>query len=77
MGAKQFKYFDGVKHEICRFTTSCSGCVETVDGHNTFGYPVDEKWHCLIGGGCRECGYTGKRRVEQWVPYLTKEELED
>ena len=65
MGAKMFKYFDGVKREVCRFTTSCLGRVETVDGHNSFGHQVDPKWGCLIDSGCHECGYTGKRRVEE------------
>lgn len=45
------------------FTTSCSGCFESVDGHNVFGFPYDAKARCHVGAGCSECGYTGKRRV--------------
>jgi hypothetical protein len=48
--------------EIGRWTRSCSGC--SCDGE----YPCD----CCQerGAGCHECGYTGKRREEMWVPVL-------
>lgn len=26
-------------------------------------------WECVVGAGCSECGYTGKRRSEVWVPF--------
>ena len=52
-----------------KFTINCSGCTETSDGYNVNGYPYDSKNHCLIGGGCYECGYTGKRRVTFFCPY--------
>jgi hypothetical protein len=45
------------------FTQSCSGCFESEDGRPIGGYPWDEKAHCYIGAGCKECGYTGKRRI--------------
>lgn len=36
---------------VCRFTTACSGCI--CDCHPGCGHGAS---------GCRECGYTGKRR---------------
>lgn len=59
---------DGFDGYIVRWTDSCSGCTETVDGYNSFGYPVHPKHGCLIGGGCSECGYTGLSRQAPWVP---------
>jgi len=47
-----------------RWTESCSGCTELVDGQNVNGYPWDAKAKCYVGSGCRECGYTGKRRMQ-------------
>jgi hypothetical protein len=60
-----------INGELCslgRWTDTCSGCCETVDGHNVHRYPRDKKHGCLIGGGCDECGYTGKRRQSFWGP---------
>ena len=68
---KNYKIIDKEVCEIIRFTRSCSGCCETVDGHNVNGYPVDKKHGCLIGMGCHECGYTGKVRHEIWSPMLS------
>ena len=45
------------------FTRSCSGCYETEDGHPVGEYEWDEKAKCYKGSGCKECGYTGKRRT--------------
>ena len=45
-----------------QWTTSCSGCRETEDGHNVGHYPWDNKAKCYVGSGCDECGYTGKVR---------------
>lgn len=39
------------------FTTACSGCV----GDDDFVSPSR-------GGGCAECGYTGKVRQSNWIP---------
>lgn len=39
----------------------CTGCYESIDGHNSFNYPYDSERKCLIGSGCDECeekGYT-------------------
>lgn len=52
----------GPVFEYGEWTTSCSGCFETEDGHPVGEYPWDAKAHCHVGGGCSECGYTGKRR---------------
>lgn len=61
---------------LCSFTISCSGCCEGGEyGGLLHHYEYDEKAGCHIGGGCRECGYTGKRRWAQWVPYLRPDAL--
>jgi hypothetical protein len=59
---------DGVPHETVRWTESCSGCLETNEGVVPAGYEWDEKARCHRGTGCRECGYTGKRRRCELVP---------
>ena len=58
----------GPVFEYGEWTTSCSGCRETEDGHNVGHYPWDNKAKCYIGSGCDECGYTGKRRDGMHVP---------
>lgn len=45
------------------FIQPCSGCYETEDGHPIHEYEFDEKAKIPKGSGCRECGYTGKRRT--------------
>ena len=62
--------FGAVLFVVAAFTASCSGCTETSDGYNVNGFPTDPKHGCLVGAGCRECGYTGKSRQSYWVPYL-------
>lgn len=52
----------GPVYDYGEWTTSCSGCRETEDGHNVGHYEWDDKAKCYIGAGCSECGYTGKRR---------------
>lgn len=47
--------------KLVRWTESCSGCCESIDGQHS-GYKWDDKAKCYVGSGCRECGYTGKRR---------------
>lgn len=61
--------WNGKEGFIVRFTTTCSGCFESEDGHPVGDYPVDPKHNCYIGSGCDECGYTGKRRHEEWIPF--------
>lgn len=58
---------------LANWDRSCSGCFETVDGHPFGHYPIDRKHNISIGAGCDECGFTGKRRVSMWVPFLVKE----
>lgn len=65
---------DGVEGYFVHFTQSCSGCYETEDGHPVGDYPYDEKAECHVGAGCSECGYTGKRRDEFFVPFNPKDE---
>jgi hypothetical protein len=43
---------------VVRFTTACSGCV-----------PDEENTCPSRGFGCEECGYTGKRRRREWIPF--------
>lgn len=54
-----------------RWTQACSGCHETIDGYES-GNMWDDKLKCYIGWGCSECGYTGKRRIEWFVPFNQK-----
>jgi len=42
---------------VCRWTHTCSGCTEYVEGQLAYG-----------PSGCSECGYTGKRRNASLVP---------
>lgn len=58
----------GPVYEYGEWTTSCSGCLETEDGHPVGSYPWDEKAKCRVGSGCEECGYTGKRRDGWFSP---------
>jgi rRNA maturation endonuclease Nob1 len=54
--------FRGQDGMVVRWTDSCSGCTSSYEEAGT----VLDK-----GMGCSECGHTGKRRNEEWVP-LTK-----
>lgn len=38
---------------------SCTGCHETVEGHETGDYPYSEVFACHVGSGCTECGGLG------------------
>ena len=49
--------------EVASWSSSCSGCTEVPE--MTFG--PDR------GSGCSECGYTGRIRHTQWVPYFQGE----
>ena len=75
------KKIDGVWHVHIRFTSSCSGCFEGGENmERASRYPYDEKARCHVGSGCKECGYTGKRRTDFWQtdysahPELLREE---
>ena len=54
---------DGIKGFSVKFTAACSGCSD--DRENV---------SCVRGSGCEECGYTGLRRRDEWVP-LNGEEM--
>ncbi len=71
---------DGDRHRVVvvdgrdgfnvRVTTSCSGCYEPGEYCGMeYLYPYDSKAGCRMGNGCHECGYTGKRRQWNWVPF--------
>jgi hypothetical protein len=45
--------------ELCRYSHYCTGCTEFGDYGTIYG-PF----------GCEECGFTGRRRYEVWVPCL-------
>lgn len=52
----------GARGHVVTFTSPCSGCHE--------GY---ESGDGEAGSGCRECGYTGRRRTREWVPLTGKD----
>jgi hypothetical protein len=61
---------------VVRWTESCSGCLESGEcGGNEHSYPYDNKAQCRVGAGCDECGHTGKRRREWWVPFDPADDL--
>jgi len=63
------KLINGVPHVRIVYTTSCTGCCELGEmGGLAENYPYDEKARCRVGMGCSECGYTGKRRHDFWMP---------
>jgi len=59
---------------LVRWTDSCSGCYESIDGYNP-GYPTHPKHRCPVGHGCSECGFRGVRRNGFWAPW--SKELQD
>ena len=58
---------EGPVYTYEEWTTNCSGCTESEMGHYTCG-------SAQKGAGCRECGYTGKRR-DGW--YSSAEALKE
>lgn len=38
---------------------SCTGCLDSDDGHPTGHYPYSDIFKCRLGGGCHECGGLG------------------
>lgn len=62
--------FEGRNGYAVTYTTACSGCFEFGDyGGLAHNYAYDEKHGCHVGSGCDECGYTGKRRQSQFIPF--------
>lgn len=61
---------NGQEGYVARVTMSCSGCTEMGEYmSNINGHPYDNKARCHVGFGCEECGFTGKRRREMWIPF--------
>lgn len=57
----------GVDGYVVRFTDYCTGCTEHGDyGSLLVGSVRDGK---VYGAGCEECGFTGRRRREEWMPF--------
>lgn len=61
-GRKKYFMWQGVVSYEARFTVGCSGCS---DG--------DYYSSSSVGCGCRECGYTGRRRGSYPVPANPKQ----
>jgi hypothetical protein len=59
----------GVEGHVVRWTDACSGCCERGDYGTLYYGGHDPKTGMVIGAGCPECGHTGKRREEQFVPF--------
>jgi len=38
---------------------SCTGCLESEDGHPVGDYPYSPEFGCQVGAGCSECGGLG------------------
>ncbi len=57
---KNYAVIRGVLCEDASWTRACSGCTPE---YEAIGYCPDQ------GGGCEECGYTGRRRDGMWVPH--------
>jgi hypothetical protein len=68
MARKLRKVINGEPCELVRWTSSCTGCLDSSDGHPINAAAYDDVRMCWVGPGCSECGYTGKRRREEWVP---------
>lgn len=60
---------EGHEGFMVQWTDACTGCFEYIDGHAPMGSVWDSKSKCHVGGGCHECGYTGKVRHRMWIPF--------
>lgn len=65
---KTVRLFNGEWRQHVVFAQPCSGCHEIVDGYDIGGEWWDEEGNSFLGSGCPECGHTGKRRVDIWLP---------
>lgn len=61
--------FEGEEWFVVRWTTACSGCLESDSGTVYFSGGFDPKLGITIGAGCDECGYTGKRADSAFIPF--------
>ena len=57
---RSYAIIEGKVHTFIEWTAPCSGC------------SCDDEYPCTCcqdkGGGCHECGGTGKRRSGMWIP---------
>lgn len=59
---KNYAIIKGKLCELCEWSEHCSGCTEVPENTE----PPER------GMGCHECGYTGRSRRAEWVPFLPK-----
>lgn len=57
---KSYALINGVAHDVGTYSTSCSGCCEAGEHRR--------------GGGCSECGYTGRRRHVEYFPLASAQQ---
>lgn len=51
-------------------TVTCTGCTDIGEyGSGSEHYDRDPKLGILVGSGCHECGYSGKRRERFFEPF--------
>jgi len=55
---KAWAFVDQELCEMCRWTDTCSGCSCDCGCYGDHG-----------NAGCEECGYTGRSRRGQWIPF--------
>jgi len=55
-----YRIIDGELCSLANWTSPCTGCS-----------PDDPYWTGNRGGGCSECGGSGKRRHGGWVPVIS------
>ena len=64
---RSYAIIEGEVLVCARWTTACSGCTPG----------VEEVGCCMDrGGGCWECGYSGRRRRGEYLPLASLEEIE-
>ncbi len=56
------------------YTGSCSGCYEFNEGLGQHRYDNDPKLNIKLGYGCKECGYSGKRRHVLSIEAVAKDQ---
>jgi hypothetical protein len=73
---RKYAVIDG---EVClaaSYVDTCTGCYESSDGYPAGDY-LRDKNGVVLGAGCSECGYTGKRTHTFWHPIDDKEPHDD
>jgi hypothetical protein len=59
---RNYAIIDGEVCDSGSWSVACSGC------HEGYGNEASK------GHGCRECGYTGRRRESMWLPLVATKE---